>query len=268
MRAVLLLALCAVALANAALYPPISPKWGTYTWHYTDDNGDDFAGGKTYYDYVNGYVRMDAYNSSRPSPGINGVTIWDLREVQPVVWTIDDQAKCYVQKLDADVTAPLPPSFTNYTMKKVTYFNRALAEQWTDGWGGMVYVDVFSRDIVGMGNVSDVDQGSLWMNILQWSDKKPDGNAFLLPNTIPCKKLNITSGVWKRGAHEQQGRIACALCKAAIGVVLGKICGVAGALACNAIPFTVPFCSALKNAACNKGKDFGASAACKLVKKC
>lgn len=51
----------------------------------------------------------------------------------------------------------------------MTYFNRALAEEWTDGYGGVVYVDVFSRDVVGMGNYSTVDDGeSIFYNIQSW----------------------------------------------------------------------------------------------------
>jgi len=263
---VVLIALALAAVASA-MYPPIAPKMGTYTWEYTDDQGNDYAGGRTIYDYVSGYVRVESWNTPDANPGINGVTIWDLRENQPIVTTIDDQPQCIVQKLDSTVTAPPPPDFTGYSFSQVAYFNRALTEQWTDGYGGVVYVDVFSRDIVGMGNVSDSDDGSLFMNILSWSDAKPDGTEFLLPDTIKCTPFSNLSEV-KRSTEEASNIIVCGLCKKAIGAVIGKLCGAAGTAACKIIPFTVPFCTQLKNAACNKGSSLSSSKACKIVKKC
>jgi len=63
--------------------------------------------------------------------------------------------------------------------------------------------------------------------------------------------------------------LKCTACKAGIGVVLGRICGVAGAAACAEFPPAVPFCSLLAAAACKAGgKRFGISEACSLIRLC
>lgn len=116
------------------------------------------------YDYVAGYVRMESWNTPEANPGINGVTIWDLREQTPVgaspfsllsfsffcilllvvlalssillylpcfpavvllvliVWTIDENTNCYVQKLSNNNTAPPPLDWTGYTLLNVSLF--------------------------------------------------------------------------------------------------------------------------------------------------
>jgi len=257
------LAVCGLSLA---MYPPVAPKQGSYTWELTDNEGNDYSGGRTIYDYVSGYVRMESWNTPDANPGINGVTIWDLREQQPIVWTIDQNVNCFSEILDSNVQAPPPPDFTNFSFSKVTYFNRALAEMWTDGFGGVVYVDVFSRDIVGMGNVSTSEDGDLFWNILSWSDKKPDGTEFLLPNTITCKPINTT----KRSVDEvsEVAGLGCFLCKTGVKLVLGRLCKGGGASACSVFPPAVPFCAMLANAACKNGGNLSAAAACKIIKKC
>jgi len=270
------LALC-VACA-VAIYPPRAPVQGSYTWELviSDNNGPEaYSGGRTLYDYVSGYVRMDAFNESDPSPGINGVTLWDLREQQPVVWTIDSAAMCWMQRLDSNVSVPPPLDFTGYSFNVVTYYNRALAEEWTDGYGGVVYVDVFTRDIVGMGNTSTVDDGTtIFYNIMQWSDKKPDGTLFLLPDTIPCKQVGPSEEVAIPAHHVMPikphflGGFKCTACKVAIGVVIGRLCTTAGAAACAAFPPAIPFCSVLANLACRRGASLGKAKACKVIHAC
>jgi hypothetical protein len=260
------LVLVALFGLTLAMYPPVAPKQGTYTWELTDNQGNDYSGGRTIYDYVSGYIRMESWNTPDANPGINGVTIWDLREQQPIVWTIDQNVNCYSEKLDSNVQAPPAPDFTSFSFSKVAYFNRALAEMWVDGFGGVVYVDVFSRDIVGMGNVSTSDDGDLFWNILSWTDKKPDGTEFLLPDTITCKALNTT----KRSIDEasETAGLGCTLCKVGVKLVLGRLCNGSGAAACSAFPPAIPFCSLLANAACKNGGKLSAGAACSIIKKC
>jgi hypothetical protein len=254
-----------------AAYPPRSPLQGSYTWQVVISGKSGpiaETGGRTLYDYISGYVRMESWNSTDPTPGINGVTIWDLRETTPVVWTIDSQASCVVQKLNDNNTAPMPPDWTGFTLQQVTYFNRALSEEWTDGYGGVVYVDVFSRDIVGMGNYSTSDDGTtLFYNIQSWSDAKPDGTAFLLPNTIQCKPIASIEADVSESKVQPHGaliNLGCTACQAAIGIVLSRICGGAGAAACAPFPPAVPFCSVLAGAGCGMGKH----KACQIIKKC
>jgi len=278
---VVLVASCLVA-SVLALYPPYAPLQGSYTWEIviSDKSGPmSYTGGRTLYDFVSGYVRLESWNTPDANPGINGVTLWDMREVQPVVFTIDSLATCWSEKLDSNVTAPVPFDFSSYAFVGVSYFNRALAEQWSDGYGGVVYVDVFSRDIVGMGNTSmnNDDGTSLFYNIQSWSDKKPDGTEFLLPNTIPCKSVSTipeyASAVVAPSRMPVKERIGfpnikCLGCKAAIGLVIGRLCSVAGAAACAPFPPAIPFCSVLAGIACSKAGSLGKDKACKVIHLC
>jgi hypothetical protein len=258
-----------------AAYPPIAPLQGSYTWELviSDSTGPiDYTGGRTLYDYVSGYVRLESWNTPDANPGINGVTIWDMREQQPIVTTIDDQAACYVQKLNDNNTAPMPPSWAGWSVLKVTYFNRALAEEWTDGYGGVVYVDVFSRDVVGMGNYSTVDDGtSLFYNIQSWSDTKPDGTLFLLPNTIQCKALPYSASIEvpKVSTNLPMFSLKCTACKLGIGLILGRLCSGAGAAVCAPFPPAIPFCAVLVGIACKAGAGkLSKDKACSIIKLC
>jgi len=243
----------------AAGYPPRAPLAGSYTFeiNYNGGTGSEYVGGKVYYDFVSGYYRLDTYSSKDPTPGIDGVSIWDFRENPPVVTTIDDKVQCYTQKLDPALS-PQPWDFSNYNFIGFKWMNRALAEQWAESGGGVVYSDVFSRDIVGQGNVSS----GFMYNILQWSDKPPSGTMFLLPNTMSCKALNTSSSVRKLaqalGVHVPQnnrgispmGGIQCELCKKGIALIKGRVCQVAGAAACAPFPPAVPFCGVLAGVLC------------------
>jgi hypothetical protein len=267
---------CFLAVAFA-IYQPIAPLQGSYTWEIVVSNSSGpvaYAGGRTWYDFVAGYVRMDSYDEQDPTPGINGVSLWDLRETQPIVITIDTQADCWVERLNDNVTAPVPPDWSAYTLSQVTYFNRALAEEWTDGFGGVVYVDVFSRDVVGMGNYSTADGGeSIFYNIEEWDDDKPDGTLFLLPNTVPCQNIGALESygkaVKKVEPMSPMFSFKCTGCKIAIGVILGRLCTVAGAAACAPFPPAIPFCATLATLACKVGAGkLSKDAACKAIHLC
>jgi hypothetical protein len=267
--------LVAVALAVSSVYGPVSPLQGSYNWEIViaDKTGPlTYTGGRTIYDYVSGYVRMESWNTADPTPGINGVTLWDLREMVPIVSTIDSNAKCYVQKLNDNNTVPLAPDWSGYTLAKVTYFNRALAEEWTEPFGGVVYVDVFSRDIVGMGNYSTSDDGdSIFYNIQSWSSEKPDGTLFLLPNTIPCQSIAaLTAGkkVHTDAVEFKFPNLKCPACKLGIGLILGKLCKTGGAAACSAFPPAIPFCAVLAGLACKAGANLSKDKACKVIHMC
>jgi len=267
-----------------AVYPPMAPLQGSYSWEIiiSDSNGPDtYTGGRTLYDFVSGYVRMESYNDTDADPGINGITLWDMREVQPIVFTIDMNAQCWVEKLDSNVTAPTPPDWSQFQLNQVTFFNRAFAEEWTDGYGGYVYVDVFSRDVVGMGNSStDSDGETIFYNINDWTDDRPDGTEFLLPNTVPCKpigslpeykKVDVVALAKKdKSVRPDIGfpNLKCIGCKLAIGVVIGRLCSGIGAAACAVFPPAIPFCAVLAGLACKRGASLGKDKACKVIHLC
>lgn len=181
---------------------------------------------------------MESWNTPDPSPGINGITLWDLRESLPIVSTIDQnvrptspisrfpvrlininlilcplqlillQAQCWVEKLNDNVLAPQPEDYSQYTFSKFQYWNRALAEEWIDGFGGYLYVDMFSRDVVGMGNESTADGAvPMYYNIYGWSDSAPDGTLFLLPNTLQCKPSAPSSPPFVSSPHRRSQQL-------------------------------------------------------------
>jgi len=233
-----------------------------------------FVAGRFVYDFVTGYVRMESWNSPDPNPGINGVTIWDMRDKNPIVTTIDSNVQCWVQTLSDSVSAPRAGDFKSYTYGQLAYFNRALSEAWVEPGGGYLYVDVFSRAIVGMGNNTPGDDGSVYYyNIQDWTEKAPDGTVFLLPNTIKCQ--NITSAPLSNVPRIHPlisfpiKTITCTACHIGISKILGKVgCGSAGAAACVAFPPAVPFCSALATAACSAGGKLASDKACKIIHAC
>jgi len=192
------------------------------------------------------------------------------------VTTIDQNAACYVQKLNDNNTAPMPPDWSSWKLLKVTYFNRALAEEWTDGFGGVVYVDVFSRDVVGQGNYSLSDDGtSIFYNIQSWTDDKPDGTLFLLPNTVSCTPITSAmtqqevSKVHNDGVLIGLPNFKCIACKLGIGLILGRLCSGLGALACAPFPPSIPFCAVLATLACKKGLGkLSKDKACKVIHAC
>jgi len=266
---------CVLATAALAVYPPIFPLQGSYTWEVVIAQNNvpiTYTGGRTIFDYVSGYVRLESWDTPDANPGINGVSIWDMREQQPIVTTIDDQLNCYVEKLDSNNTAPMPPDWTGFSYAGIKYFNRALAEEWSDGYGGLVYVDTFSRTVVGMGNSSTADDGdTIFYNVQSWTDKKPDGTEFLLPNTIPCKPLPMNKDSVARVVPHAAlfgFGLKCITCKLGVGLILGRLCGGAGAAACAAFPPAVPFCAVLSSVACKAGANLSKSKACQIIKMC
>jgi len=263
----------ALLVVAQAAYQPVAPQRGSYTWELIieEPDSDVFIGGKTIYDFVSGYVRMESWNTPDATPGIDGITIWDLRESTPIVTTIDANAQCWVEKLSDDVRAPAPEDFSAYKFKGFKYHNRALAEEWIEPYGGYLFVDVFNRDIVGQGNATPDEDGTTTVyNVHDWSDETPDGTLFLLPNTLQCKMINNTAAY--NHAYNKQALgvdLKCAACKTAIGIILGRVgCGAAGAAVCAPFPPAIPFCSLLAQAACKAGGKLGAATACKLIKLC
>jgi len=115
MKHLLVLLILALGAAFAA-YQPVAPQRGSYTYDLVLQKGSQqtYVGGRLLYDYIAGYVRMESWNTPEPNPGINGVTIWDMREAQPVVWTIDSLAQCWMQKLTDKMGIPSPDDYSKH----------------------------------------------------------------------------------------------------------------------------------------------------------
>jgi len=277
MKAIIAIITVALLGISLAAYKPVAPQRGSYTWNLVLEKGnqDTYVAGRLIYDFVAGYVRMESWNTPEPNPGINGISIWDLRETQPIVQTIDQNAQCFVQKLNDNLFAPMPDDYSSYSFQQFKYFNRALAEMWTEPGGGYLYVDIFTRDIVGMGNSTASEDGTVsFYNIFDWSDKTPDGTSFLLPNTLGCKAINASDAEAIVPDHAVKPHgigsfIKCNACQIGIGLVLGRLCGVGGAAVCAPFPPAVPFCALLAQGACSLGaKKLDKTSACRIIKMC
>jgi len=262
-------------LSSVALVPPTAPDRGYYVYevNFPNDPDDTYVGGMITYDYLSGYMREDAYNSTDANPGINGVTIWDLRDQVPDVTTVDSLAQCYVQNIGQIIPDSLDFSSLNFAGYK--YWNRALAEQWVDNFGGTVYFDSFSRDVVGIMN-SSMDNPFSY-NILEWSTEKPDGSMFFPPEAANCIRLNNTLEIENKMLAELTANmdakekakinLKCIACKAGISLIKGRVCQVAGAAACAAFPPAVPFCSTIASLLCRK-IPVSTQQVCKVIKLC
>jgi len=265
-------------VGSFALIPPGQPDRGYYEYEirFAGEPENEYIGGALTYDYLSGFIRLDSYNSSDPNPGINGVTIWDLRDVVPEVTTIDSLAKCYIQNIVQ--TMPLPLDFSGLSFAGYLYWNRALAEKWVDRFGGTYYFDSFTRDVVGITN-SSVDN-QFEYNIHQWSTKKPDGSAFFAPEAVNCIRLNNTFEYERiimaleaeRDAIEDEEEraqfdIKCKACTIGIDLIKGRICTVAGAAACAPFPPSVPFCSTIATLLC-KAIPVSSEQVCKIIRLC
>lgn len=103
-----------------------------------------------------------------------------------------------IQRLPTtDDSVPKIDDFSTYKFDSVAYWNRALAEKWVDEDRNYLYLDVFTRDVVGMGtarNLSDPKDQSIDYHIFNWSTKSPNGDEFRLPDIFKCTTVNA-SGV-------------------------------------------------------------------------
>jgi len=264
---ILIVFIAIAVLAVTQGYQPISPQRGSYTWSLMVDGKQDFfIGGRLIYDFVAGHVRMDSWNAAAPNPGINGLSIWDLRENPAILTMIGPHLVCQTHRMTkADEMVPRPVDYSRYKFASLAYWNRALAEKWVNPAGDYVYTDVFSRDVVGMGslrNASDPESQALDYLITDWSVAVPDGTAFLLPNTVKCTEVNTTSAFYgpmlteKRGLFDPSKKTICLNCKKSMVTLVAKMCNGGDAsqeaLCAKNYP-TMAFCPTAIAAACKKG---------------
>jgi len=185
-----------------------------------------------YFDFVAGHVRLESWISPKVNPGINGISLWDLRAPTPVLNFISPQGTCKTQILDSDDDViPQPDDYTDYQFTSLGYWNRALAEKWMDTDGNYLYLDVFTRDIVGMGSVankSDPDDQDIDYQVWDWSSDAPSGDLFLLPNTVQCTPVTPVPKAEKKrflGIGGKKKKARCNTCKEGIQNVRNAFCG-------------------------------------------
>jgi len=274
----------AIALiAHVALsYQPLSPTSGSFTWRLlVNGKSDSFIGGRLMYDYVAGYVRMDSWNDALPHPGINGISVWDLREDTAILTMIGPHLVCQTHRLTkTDDMVPSRDDYSAYKFDSLAYWNRAMAERWVDAAGRYVFTNVFTRDIVGMGNLrnaSDPDSQALDYVISDWSDKAPDGTDFLLPNTVKCTEVNASENAlphFMRGLFGPSKGQICNGCKKSMADMITKMqnqmCGGGEEgqdRACAKYYPTMGFCPTMLADVCKKG-SLNADGMCKMARLC
>jgi len=267
---ILFVALIGVGLA---ITPPRAPLAGTYTFEVSSsDKNAPYVGGMVIYDFTSGYYRLDTWSSAAPTPGIDGVSIWDYRENPPTVTVVDDLLKCYSLKMDLSLS-PAPFDFNSFSFSGFVWWNRALVEVWKGSLGEILYADVFSRDIKGLGNTNA--SSAYTYNILKWDDKPPSGTKFLFPNTMNCQQLAPADGAH---VHELVARrvhpnapfanpIQCSICKKGIGLIKGRVCQIAGAAACAPFPPAVPYCGIIAGLIC-AAVPANEAKVCQVIRQC
>jgi len=230
------------------------------------------------YDYVAGYARADSILMSNPNPGINGVSIWDLRGDAPSLTFFGLDATCQHAVLDPLTDyVPEPDDYSDFTLNSVTFWNRALAEKWVDLNGNYIFVDVFTRNLVGKGNaknMSDPESQAFDYTIWDWSEETPDGTLFILPNTFSCSEVESTPLARTRAVSfgKPSCKQKCNGCKSSIGKMVKTMCqgGKQGqAKWCKLNQPKVDECPEVLESACQKdGTGLTADAFCKMMRLC
>jgi hypothetical protein len=268
-----------VALAAAGRYQPVAPIAGSYSWTMSVDGSvKNYLGGRVIYDYVAGYTRLESWDSAAPNPGINGISIWDLRGAKAVLTYIGPKLECMMQEVPADdPSVPSPDDFSAHRFDSLSYWNRALAEKWIDADMNYIYLDVFTREVVGMGTArdpQDPDDQAIDYHVVDWSDEAPDGAEFRLPGTVKCEWVNASgtppmdpSFLARAVAVEQKKRIfgihgkkwhTCHNCVKGMQHLYDLACGPkateAGRMqACKQYMPNLQFCSTILATACAEG---------------
>jgi len=278
---VLVIASFALTFVAGGRYQPVAPLAGSYSWTLTAAGGENnFLGGRISYDYVAGYTRLESWDTKDANPGINGISIWDLRGAKPVLTFIGPKLECMMQELPAgDPSVPSPDDFSGLKFHSLAYWNRALAERWVDSDNNYLYLDVFSREVVGMGsiaNASDPDDQSVDYHVYEWSSEAPDGALFRLPTTVKCELVNasgtppldpkvlarhVKSDSGKRrflGIHGKKWHI-CNNCVKGMQRVYDLACGPRATEkgrmdACKIYMPNLSYCSIILATACKEGK--------------
>jgi len=272
------IAVCVLSLSAIALgvrHQPVAPRAGSYSWRAVlpgkVPTNNNYVGGRICFDFVSGYVRLESWISLGSKPSINGISLWNLRGATPTMNFISPSATCksHVLDLDAD-SAPLPEDYTGYTFDSLSYsWNRALAEKWIDTDGNYLYLDAFTRDIIGMGRVankSDSDDQDVDYQISDWSTDAPDVDLFLVPSSVQCTPVTpIVPVVSKErflGIGKKKKKEKCKACTQGMQNVKDLACGRPGGpppsaeskeAACKKYMPTFDMCAFVMGNACDEG---------------
>jgi hypothetical protein len=260
--AFLLLIVCCAVYAQ---YPPISPLAGDYQYVTTTSaDTTDYFGGRIWYDFTAGYVRVDAYNASDNNPGVNQVSVYDLRDSTPLITTVDANGVCYNQLTTVDM-APSTFDWTGYKFAGTNFVNKKLAEKWIDGTGNYAHFDLFNRALLAFGSDADSDGPGFLNTITGWSTVPPDGREFLVPNTLPCSWLNGTSFQLEAVERREVSSLKCTICKKAVSAIRcvgtqvgagfcpgisAALCSIAARLICKAKLSNTKVCHAIPGHFC------------------
>jgi len=256
------------ALSHAGGYQPVAPMAGSYSWTMAVDGSvKNYIGGRVSYDYIGGYTRLESWDAPNPTPGINGISIWSLRGPKAVLTFIGPKLECLIQQLPSnDDSVPQPDDFSANKLDSLAYWNRALAEKWVDADRNYLYLDVFNRNVVGMGtmrNMSDPQDQAIDYHVFDWSNKAPDGEQFRVPNTVKCTIVNATGdsptdskkrifGIRSKAWH------TCDKCKKGMQTVYDRSCGQRATeegrlAACKQFMPNLEYCSIIMGTMCKEG---------------
>jgi hypothetical protein len=268
------LAVIAIAAVNAAGQPPRFPTVGSYSWEMKFDKQtpNTYIGGRAWNDYDAGVVRWDTITTDdKGMKQLTEVTIFDLRNAQ--VTYITQDGKCYWENADATLL-PEPEDFSAWSFQEFQMNGLAYTEVWRDGYGGNLYADAFTREVLSLTNTSKANGDDDSNMLFKWDWNKPSPNIFQIPKQLSCQEAPSALTREARDARNpfinyRALGLGCGACKFAVGKLIGLGCN-AARVACVFTGPVAPFCGAILPIICKAGCTVAgcSQAACSLIRAC
>jgi len=274
-KTLLLVAFIAIASVNAAGLPPRFPTVGSYSWEMKFDKQtpNSYIGGRAWNDYDAGVVRWDTISTDDNGvKQLTEVTIFDLRNSQ--VTYITQDGKCYWENADATIL-PEPENFAGWTYSGFQMKGLTFNEVWKDGYGGSLYADAFTREVLSLTNTSKATGDDDSTMLFKWDWNKPSPNIFQIPKQLTCEEApgNFMTPELVDARNPfinyRALGLGCGACKLAVGKLISMGCGVAR-VACVLAGPVAPFCGAVLPIICKAGCTVAgcSQAACSLIRAC
>jgi len=272
LKFVLLLAV--VAFANAG-QPPRFPTVGSYQWELKFDKQtpNSYIGGRAWNDYDAGFVRWDTISTDDNGvKQLTEVTIFDFRNGQ--VTFITQDGKCYWENADSTIL-PEPESFADWQFSGFQMSGLALTEVWKDGYGGSLYADAFTREVISVANTSKASGDDDSAMNFNWDWNKPNPGIFQVPKQLDCQEAPNTMitphvlNVRNPFVNYRALGLGCSACKLAVGKLIGMGCQ-AARVACALTGPVAPVCGVILPIICKAGCTIAgcSQAACSLIRAC
>lgn len=170
---------------------------------------------------------------------------------------------CYVAA-SAPGTAPSSPDFSSWTFTHYNFHGTSLTESWTDGNGGVMHVEAFTRLPIQMTNTSTSGADT---TMITWTDKVPNAEVFMVPSTMKCtpgpSQVTLVADAYSPFFNRRALGLACGPCKFLVGQIIGKGCSAGARALCLLTGELAPVCGIILSIIC-QGACTGAACAARI----